>query len=268
MGAQQDTGRSSTENGIIVAEISKSVAAAHGMRAHLVPAGIRQRLSQAELDARLAWSADLSARAGSCGNPVLASCYHQVAKAALTALPPAEVVQKVRNLRAKAAQLGSGSAADTLRRQADDLEAANPAPPTRAVVRKAADPVSADQTSLVALYDCDGELYGVCDGSEIVPALDPDVITKAASSGMIATHDPATGKPTGFVDPDAVTPVLRGAAVPGKPRKPAPAAAPGDVPGGEVLKAAQAALRMVPAYDRAGRLLGQVRADQIRKPGR
>lgn len=227
------------------------MAATHGMRAHLVPTQIRQRLSQRELEARLAFAEDLSTRAATCGDRVLASCYTQVAKAALIALPPAEVARQARDLRAKAAMMGRGGPADSLRRQADDLEAANPAPPKQAVVRKAGDLVSSDQTSLVALYDCNGELYGVADGSDIIPALDPDVITKAASSGLVATHDPATGKPTGFVDPDVVTPVIRGTTGMGKPRKTGPPDTlpadgpqqplPGDPAGRQVVKAAQRA---------------------------
>jgi hypothetical protein len=231
-----------------MAVISKSIAAAHGLRANLVPADTRAKLSQAQLEDRLAYAADLAARADNCRNSVLASCYQQVAKAALTALPPDEVVQKARNLRAKAAMLGPGSQADTLQRLADDLEAANPVPPRRAVVRKAGDPVSSDNTGLVALYDCNGQLYGVAEGGEIVPALDPDVVCKASSAGMVATHDPETGKVKGFVEPDAIQPVTAGTTGLGKPRKTGPPQSlppddpqgqpAGGVPGRQVVKAA------------------------------
>jgi|SRR5579863_10215126 len=258
-----------------MAQITKSVQAAYGMSARLIPPATVAKLSQDELADRLAYVAELSARADRTTNHVIAGCYRSVAKAALTARPRGEVEQEARNLRAKAAQLGSGPG-DMLLRQADELLARNPPAPRRAVVRKAGDPVSSAQTSLVALYDCQGQLYGVCEGSEIVPALDPDVTTKASSAGMIATHDPATGKPTGFVDPAAVTPVTGGTAGPGKRRKTGPAAAPaaeaspqealpGDVPGRQVVKTAG---QMIPAYNQAGRLIGHVRADQIRTTGR
>lgn len=197
-----------------MAEISKSIAAAHGMRAHLVPARTREQLSARALEERLDYAADLAARGDSCGDRTLASCYHQVAKAVLTALPRAEVVQKARDLRAKAAQLGRGGPADMLRRQADDLEAANPQPPPRASVRKAA-----DGPTLTALYDCNGEIFGVAEAEDIVPALDPDVIAKASSAGMVATHDPATGKAIGFVDPEAIQEVTTDMSGIGKPGK-------------------------------------------------
>jgi hypothetical protein len=238
-----------------VAQISKSVAAVHGMRAHLVPPDTRARLSQRELEDRLAYVASLTARAASCGSQVLASCYHQVAKAALTALPPAELAQKTRNLRAKAALMGSGSPADTLRRQADDLEAANPVPPARASVRK-----GADGPTLTVLLDCDGQIYGVAEAEDIVPALDPGEIVKASSAGMVATHD-ETGKVKGFVHPDAITPVTTDTTGLGKPRETGPPEAlpadgpqvtrPGAVPGREVIKSGQP--HMYARHARTGR---------------
>lgn len=263
-----------------MAEITKSVAAAHGMRAHLVPVDIRARLTQAELEARLAYSADLSARAASCGNQVLASCYTQVAKAALAALPGDEVARQARGLRAKAGLLGSGDPADRLRRQADDLEAANPQPP-RASVRKAA-----AGTTLTPLYDCNGLLFGVAEADDIVPALDPDVIVKASASGMVATHHPQTGKVTGFVHPDKVTPVVSpgaqarktgpvkagGTTGTGLPKQAAAPAAPrpGDLPDRQVTKAAtpdqvikSMGLQWMPVFDWQGRLGGAVPRSQV-----
>ena len=169
----------------------------------MVPASVRAQLSARELQARVEFAENLNARAAGCGNTTLAGCYTQVAKAALAALPRSELHQKVLDLRVKAAVLGPGApGADTLLRQADALEAANPQPPLPAAVRK-----SANVPALTALYDCDGQIFGAAEAEDIIPALDPDVIMKAARSGMVATHDPATGKAVGFVDPDAITPV-------------------------------------------------------------
>ena len=93
-------------------------------------------------------------------------------------------------------------------------------PPPRASVRKQAG--DDGEPALMPLYDCDGQLFGVAEAGDIVPALDPDVVMKAEVSGMIANHDPVTGKATGFVDPDAVTPVTTDMTGLGKPGKPVP----------------------------------------------
>lgn len=219
---------------------SKDSAWVIGLRASLIPPETRAQLSEAAIAARLAYVADLSNRAATCGNTVLAGCYNQVAKAALTALPEAEVIRKAREYRAKARMLGNCSSADSLRRYADELEASNPQPP-RADVRKAA----GGQPTLIPLYDRNGLIFGVAEAADIIPVVSPDTIAKATSAGHLAVHD-GTGKLTGFVHPDAVTPVTTGITGMGKPRQTGPPAAapadgpqqslPGDVPGRQVVK--------------------------------
>ena len=250
----------------MMAVITKAVQAGYGMLSGVIASETVAKMSQGQLENRLWWVADLQARGAGCRDRDLARYYEQVAKNALTALAPSVLEERTRGLRTKADLMGPGPQSDMLRRQADELQAANPQPPKRAGVRKAGDPVSSDQTSLTALYDCNGVLYGVADGSDIIPALDPDVIMKAASAGMVATHDPATGKPTGFVDPEAITPVTTGTA--GKPRKTGKPAAPDALPPAgaaeeRVAKAAPAG--HVAVRDERGRLM-YVRPEDLTDP--
>jgi hypothetical protein len=232
---------------------------------HLIPPATLARLTQSQLGDRLAHVASLLERANGTRDPVIASCYRQVAKAALTARPPGEVAQEVRNLRVKASQMGPSGPRDALLRRADELEAQNPVAPRRAGVRKAA-----GEPGLVALYDCDGTLFGVASEDDITEALDPGVVAKAASVGMVATHHPKTGRVTGFVHPDRVTPVIPEPAAQakdtgpvkaggetgmGEPRRTGPPAAlpddgpqavlPGDLPDRQVIKMTPQTRRMI-----------------------
>jgi hypothetical protein len=183
-----------------MAQVTKSVQAAHGLTPHLIPATTLAKLSQGELTERLAYVADLNSRADRATNHVIADCYRSVAKAALTALPPAELDQQLRARRAKARSLGSGPG-DALMRQADELEAQNPMPP-RASVRKA----QGGEPTLRPCYDRNGVLFGVADEADITPVTDPDVIAKAAGAGMAAVFSDQ-GKAVGFARRDAITTV-------------------------------------------------------------
>jgi hypothetical protein len=216
-----------------MAQISKSVQTAHGMTANLIPPATLAKLTQEALWDRLAHVDDLNAKADKAANPVLASCYRSIAKAALAA---EDVEQRVRGLRTKASLLGPGLG-DHLERLADDLERRNPVAPRRAVVRKAqAEP------NLVAVYDCAGKLFGAVDEALITPVADPEIIAKAASAGMAAVFDDQ-GKAVGFTRPDAVKPLgsvtvnAGGTTGLGLPRSTPQKARPGDVPGRQVVKA-------------------------------
>ncbi len=218
-----------------MAQITKSVHAEHGMAAHLIPPATLAKLSQDELADRLAHMAKLTAKAARATNRVVAECYEHVAKATLTAMPPAELAQQVRDKRAKAALLGP-VLGDALLRQADELEARNPVPPRRTAVRKAQDaPV------LVPMYDCNGKLTGVVDEAEVIPVTDAALVAKAARTGMVTAHDDQ-GKLTGVVPPAAVRPPsnvtvnLGGTTGLGLPRNAPQQRLPGDVPGRQVIK--------------------------------
>ena len=92
---------------------------------------------------------------------------------------------------------------------------------------------------------------------------------KAASAGMVATHDPATGKPTGFVSPDAITRGNHGR--PGEPGsgKPGEDRGTGRVPAGgaaeeQVAKAVPAG--HVAVRDEHGQAHGYVRPEDLTDP--
>ena len=153
----------------MMAVITKAVQTGYGMLSGVIASETVAKMSQGQLEDRLWWVADLQARGADCRDQGLARYYQQIAKNALTALAPSVLEQRTRGLRTKADLMGPSPQSDMLRRQADELEAANPMPPKRAVVRKAGDPVSADQTSLMALYDCTGQIFGVAEAEDIVP---------------------------------------------------------------------------------------------------
>ena len=201
--ACEDAGRKTNEGPREVAQISKSVQAVHGILPHLIAPATVAKISQDELLDRLAFVQELNGQADLAANYVLAGCYRSVAKAALTALPRAEVEQRDRNLRAKAALLGSGPG-DLLLQQADELLAQNPVAPRRAAVRKAQ-----AVPCLVPLYDSTGQLYGVADEADITPMTDSAVVAKASGAGMAAVFS-KQGKAAGFVHLSAITPVVSG----------------------------------------------------------
>jgi hypothetical protein len=246
-----------------MAQVTQSVAAVHGMRPYLIPAPTLAKLSQSELVARLDHVADLSARAERASNPVIADCYRSVAKAALTALPPAELTQLLHDKRAKAARLGP-SMGDDLLRQADELEARNPMPP-KASVRKAQ-----GEPSLTPCYDRNGNLIGVVDESAVTPISDSDVIAKAAGAGMAGVFSDQ-GKAVGFAHKDAVAPVTRHLGTPDSKALDAFAAAHGvsaaDLAGWLGQRASgtaqPAAVAKVAVYDYMGHLAGRVDRSKI-----
>ena len=254
-----------------MAQITKSIQDWQPMVANLIPLATVAKISQDDLLDRLAFRADLEAKAELAASPVLASCYHSIAKAALTAEPREDVERQTRGYRAKAALLGP-QMGDHLLRMADDLERRNPAAPRRATVRKAqAEP------SLVPVYDCNGKITGVVDEAEIIPVTDPEVVAKAASVGMAAVYDDR-GKPTGFVHPDAVSPAeigtvrgpvnLGGTTGLGMPRNSPQQRLPGDGPGRTVIKAAGRAARRPGSRGGRARAGSRTAASRRVHPGR
>ncbi len=264
-----------------MAQITKSIHAQHRLMANLLPPSTLAKISQSELEDRLAHVAELTVKADRATDHVVAGCYRSVAKAALAARPRDEVEQEVRALRARAELLGPGHGDIHLRR-ADELLTQNPVAPRRTSVRKAQ-----AGTSLVPVYDCNGKLTGVVDEAELIPVTDAEIVAKAARRGMTAVYGDR-GDLTGFADPKAIIPVVNetvragGTTGLGRPRQAAQQRLPGDVPDRTVIKAAGRAGAAagkqaresaagvpdgrVAAYTQDGRFVGYVRPQYIEDP--
>jgi hypothetical protein len=174
--------------------------------ANMVPPDVIAKISQAELEARVAYAQQLTGQAAQAADRVIAKGYSDVAKAVLNARPQDEVRRQHDLLMAKSEAMPPGEPREQVRRQARQLMDENPAPPEeqarntspggaggathlggkpgtppgRQVMKAGAD------QDLMAVYDSQGRLIGVVPQKAFQP-----VVQAAAEAVMKA--DP-TGK--------------------------------------------------------------------------
>jgi hypothetical protein len=235
-----------------------------------MPADVLQRLSRAELCDRLVYSRERGRVAKRTATPGHQRVIMQEIIAMMRAQPRSSTEREVAT-KMKAAAVPDQFQGAAIRRSAQELlDKHPPAPrnPDAELIVKAA----AGEDGLMAIFDENGCIVGVCPQDALVPVLLPSQISKARATGRapqagklaavrVAKAPPAkaaspvevfdeAGRSVGFVQPGDLSPasadsqarntgpVMAGGTTGlGQPRGTGSAAAlPGDVPGRQVIK--------------------------------
>ncbi len=109
-----------------MAQITKSIRAAHGLTAGLIPADILKSIGQGELLDRIVAAKSLVRKSQAASDPTLRKGYAALARATLTAQPRAKTERQAAEFIAKAAGCPNTRQADALRRQAQELYERHP----------------------------------------------------------------------------------------------------------------------------------------------
>jgi hypothetical protein len=224
-------------------------------RSEYMPADVVSRLSRSELADRLVYSTELDRRIAKTALPAQKRSITQELIAMLRAQPRSTTEHDVAQRIAKAASVPNVDQGGAIRRSAQQLLAEQPPAPRNLdadLIVKA----TAGEDGLMLCCDENGTVVGVCQQSALTPVLLPSQISKAraAPAGYAALYDkdakflgyakpediddPATAqaKNTGPVNLGGTTGMGRTTGR-GESRPPLP----GDVPGRQVVKAAQRA---------------------------
>jgi len=184
-----------------------------------IPADTLARLSRAELADRLVYSTQLGQRVAKAALPAQKRTITQEIIAMMRAQPRSATERDVAQRIAKAASVPDASQGSAIRRAAQQLlDEQPPAPrnPDADLIVKAV----AGEDGLMACYDENGCLYGVCEQSELIPVTLPSQVAKARAAaaakrprtsvakatpetppaGYVAAYD-QDGKFTGYVRP-------------------------------------------------------------------
>jgi len=200
-----------------------------------MPADVVQRLSRAELADRLVYSAELAQRVAKAALPAQKRTITHEISAMMRAQPRSATERDVAQRIAKAASVPDASHGSAIRRAAQQLlDEQPPAPrnPDADLIVKAV----AGEDGLMACYDENGCLFGVCPQSELVPVVLPSqvakaraatgkapqagkratvTVSKAAPAGHVEAYDGA-GRFVGYVKPEDIGQLVAGQA----PRRP------------------------------------------------
>jgi hypothetical protein len=175
---------------------------------------IKSRDDPGELADRVAYAIELGERARQATRADVRKACSETSQAVLKARPRSVVAAERDALIAKARMLGSGSVADQLRRQADQLLEDEPAAPQRTAgqpVTKARGGWTRFPGLQAAVFDHRGRFLGGVDPTRIVQKSD-------GTEALTPVFDP-DGKLVGVCPPDAITPVTTNTANIAKARK-------------------------------------------------
>jgi hypothetical protein len=172
-----------------------------------IPADVLQRLSRAELADRLVYSRELVQKAARASLPAQQRTIAQEMLAMLRAQPRGATEHDVAQRIAKAASVPDAYQGSAIRRSAQELLTAQPPAPRNPdadLIVKAV----AGEDGLMACYDENGCLFGVCQQSELTPVVLPSQVAKARAAapgrrppaGHVAAYD-RNGRFTGYVRP-------------------------------------------------------------------